>query len=166
MKQGKKLVKWSAYVIELGKHKTFLSSNEYRMINYANFLHQNLSDRYTINGFDAHPFNRFIPTDKEGNILDKPKNWDNYIEFSGREVKGLKKEIIEYQEAVDRTVFKGFKVIEVSKWLSVLKNAEKDCQVLAKQNDGEWYLCQAFKITEDLCELELDFTSIGENIYL
>jgi len=49
----------------------------------------------------------FIPC-KDGQPLKEPEYWNNYIEYSGKEVEGIKPEIKEYEKAKERVVFKGF----------------------------------------------------------
>ena len=60
-----------------------------------------------------------VPCDEEGNVLEEPENWDNYLEFSGPEVKGLKKEIVEYQQAKERCWFEGDLAVKLIAVLSV-----------------------------------------------
>ena len=78
------------------------------IVNYTKFITQNLADRYTINGFDAHPLNRFLPTDKEGNVLDMPKYKMPACDTDFRWMESLK----QYQEAKDRVLFEGFKIVK------------------------------------------------------
>ena len=58
---------------------------------YADFLSQNLSERYEVNGVMAHPLNRFVACDLNGNILEEPKKVQEPTPFSWKEFQNLKK---------------------------------------------------------------------------
>jgi len=62
----------------------------WKMINYANFLKQTLT------------LSMFVPTDDEGNVLSNPK--DSTLQYQ--------KIIDEYQQAKERVIFEGYKVIK------------------------------------------------------
>jgi len=83
------------------KNKTFLTNEtQTSVINYALFLSQPLA------------LSMFIPADKDGNVLEKPINYDAFFngEISFPEFVANKKEILEYHEAHERVLFEGFKV--------------------------------------------------------
>ena len=69
---------------------------------YAKLMKQRLSDHYEINGVLAHPLNRFIPCDEEGNVLEEPMEWDFVTGEEAHEF-GLLCE--QYQVAKDRMLF-------------------------------------------------------------
>lgn len=102
-----KLIKLSDYIDELFE---LLQSGEIsettfidKTIRYKMFKAQNLLERYEINGVSAHPLNRFIETDEEGNVLSesdfyqKGCNKNEHTEFMRlRE---------QFQEAKERVLF-------------------------------------------------------------
>ena len=87
-----------------GKQKDYFKLICY---NYANFLNQNLPEPYEINGVTAHPLNRFVPCDLAGNVLEEPKevDADNYLQYCELQQ--------EYEQAVERVVFKGLEFEEI-----------------------------------------------------
>lgn len=96
--------------IDYGKSVITEPAIEYRRKRerYDGILIQNLSEPYEINGVTAHPLNRFVSCDLAGNVLEEPKEADagNYLQYCELQQ--------EYQQAVERVVFKGleFKSIE------------------------------------------------------
>ena len=67
----KNLIPILTYILELPK-EILIQTRLYKIELYASFLNQNLIERYEIYNTKAHPINRFIPCDLEGNILKQP----------------------------------------------------------------------------------------------
>lgn len=111
----RKLIKCSDYVIEVEDyvHESKNYKRGFELIkNYANFLKQNLSERYQINGVLAHPLNRFIPCDLDGNVLSEPKNFHTYKLIKKNDSfllgeESWKRSCQQYQEAKERVLFEG-----------------------------------------------------------
>lgn len=106
-----RLIPLSDYVLEVHKDRQkpvngfgdFLGRTmDTRIIDYTLFLKQNLSEPYEVNGVTAHPLNRFVPTDLEGNVLEDPNSSFNLIG------KTLELEFKQYTEAKSRVLFDGF----------------------------------------------------------
>lgn len=99
-----------------GKTLTDYSDADYRRIrdNYDAFVSQLLSDRYEVNGVSAHPLNRFVPCDLEGNVLEKPKNYKSNFEEEFNSVnrnetcKPWYDKCLTYQQAKEGVLFEGF----------------------------------------------------------
>lgn len=75
---------------------------------YNLFIKQNLSERYEVNGVNAHPLNRFVPCDLDGNVLVESEIYDSSY--------------IKYQQAKDRVLFEGWKIVQLGSTIHVLKN--------------------------------------------
>lgn len=52
---------------------------------YDRFLDIKLSDRYDVDGFYAHPLNRFFPCDENGNPLENPIENSNWSKWKDKE---------------------------------------------------------------------------------
>ena len=86
--------------------------NNILMLRYAKFLNQPLQL-----GF-------FVPCDENGNVLEEPKRWNDYLQFpdsfDGNKEWG---ELYNYELAKERVLFKGFEVeISMTPQFLILKN--------------------------------------------
>lgn len=76
---------------------------------YDRFLDIKLSDRYDVDGFSAHPLNRFFPCDENGEPIDEPrlyKDWCNGNLHPA--VNEANKDLcVEYYKAKERVLFDG-----------------------------------------------------------
>lgn len=99
-KEKNRLIPLSDYVLELEKE---ISKTEHYIdlglltVKYTKFLKQNLSEPYEVNGVTAHPLNRFVPTDLEGNVL----------EFKAKDYFSNNKDWGQYKQSKDRCLFEG-----------------------------------------------------------
>jgi hypothetical protein len=167
-----KLPKLSDYIISLEKGVGFYESkidfldgetaDKQLIVNLAHFLQQKLSEPYDINGVSAHPLNRYVPTDLEGNVLDVPMGFWDWHGLSPDEVEKCK----QYQEALDRVIFEGLEVKEsyvrdefvLDNNVSISKIRET--KTLLDCVNGEF----EYKTIEDLTSLELTLTKSGEQL--
>ena len=123
---------------------------------YADFLKQPLQL-----GF-------FVPCDENGNVLEEPKRWNDYLQFpdsfDGNKEWG---ELYNYELAIERVLFKGFVFEESQKealknntQLSVSIDTENSFYVTHRLN-GKWHTWFNLKTVEDLikCKIELTETA-------
>jgi len=74
---------------------------------YNLFLRLSLSEPYEVNGVTAHPINMFVAADLEGNVLEEPRRYDEWI--IGVSMSKHQNEICnEFNEAKSRVIFEGF----------------------------------------------------------
>ena len=130
-----------------------------KIFRYKAFISQNLSERYTINTFSAHPLNRFLPCDLDGNVLSEPKGWID----DGSDDTGLLDDI-EYrvfQEAKSRVIFKGFSVLYGSEENPVKAIYNRDLGHEIRISDFHCFSHDTnfdCKTIEDLGDLDLELT--------
>lgn len=131
-----------------------------RIRSYANFLKQKLADRYTINGFDAHPLNRFIPTDKEGNVLSEPEYYNCWLTdscsvmISNEEVGRC----FDFKQAKERVIFEGFEIIERGHYKALVYN---NTEIARYGIHSQFWEFNKYKTIEDLTSLGLTLTKEG-----
>lgn len=143
------LVKCSDYVVSMGKtSKDELSDDDCfkMMFGYANFLKRPLE------------LGMFIPCDLEENVLEEPESWDMYLSHDGneKEIGGLKKEVIQYQQAKERVLFEGVTVNydKVNNGEKAFIIYLKDIVICSYYKDVNF----RFKTIEDLTSLGLTLT--------
>lgn len=147
-----KLIKCSEYVIEQDKltRKDLHSMHfHHRVVKYVKFLKRLLE------------LWMFIPCDKDGNVLEKPESWERYnynCNFNGALKDWQLLECKQYQESLDRVIFKGvvdffeLKGQEGYRFYAIDGN-----QIFNICEDGSglyWH----FETIEDLCGLGLELT--------
>jgi len=158
-----------------------ITSQDYRLFNnaeklvslygkYVSFVNTPISSRYIVNGFDSHPLNRFIPTDKDGNVLEKPVKLKGDIAMAA-----YYKTLKQYQEALDRVIFKGFEIQYNN--CNEFKYQSETIDIMFKNSYTIRYNCYHKSLTayfegertydsvssiEDLCNLGLELTEAGE----
>lgn len=81
-----------------------------RIIKHKNFLKQNLSELYLVNGVIAHPLNRFVPTDLDGNVLEEPRSEKDIIQDSIGNCRRITNKELKFQQAKQRVLFEGFEM--------------------------------------------------------
>ena len=92
--------------LEFRKKLKNVSDSEYRRLrdNYDDFLEQPLK------------LEMFVPCDEEGNILEEPKRWEDYLQypdsFDGNKEWG---ELYDYQQAKEKVLFEGID-LDVAKY--------------------------------------------------
>jgi hypothetical protein len=109
----KNLISLLTYVLELSKKNELIQTRCFKTELYAKFLNQSLFDKYEINKAMAHPFNRFVPCDLEGNFLEKPIDYDLWLkqyEKSGITI-GFDKNL-EYKIASSRCLFENMTILK------------------------------------------------------
>lgn len=116
---------------------------------YVYFTGQNLADTYRVDGIKCHSLNRFVPCDLEGNVLEEPKlnthnihgepNYDSHVETE------------QYQQAKDRVLFEGWRVIYKSKNL---------IKISSKENTLVWYKSNGHFVTK------LSIEQLYNSVYL
>jgi hypothetical protein len=102
--------------------------------NYAKFLSTPLS------------LGMFIPTDEDGNVLEEPEYWKNFLDYSDRSVVGLKQEIYDYYDAKERVLFEGFEICKVNN------------EMAFRVNGRGLILLSEHKTIEDLIKYNLTLT--------
>lgn len=169
-----KLIKLSEYVVDvIDKYGTTAEINNCREIaerveDYTILLTQNLQDRYEINGVSAHQLNRFVPTDLEGNVLEKPNGGAGSCSMAVMNLHT--KRVKQYQESLDRVLFEGLVVERNDLGYKYIYS------VFIKDNVSKRFLWTIdnktiFKIInskaksiEDLTDLGLTLTKAGEKL--
>lgn len=69
------------------------------VLNYAKFLKQSLE------------LWMFVPCDEDGDVLVEPERYRHQLNFDEWEDRYDKKEVLEFQQAKERVLFEGFKII-------------------------------------------------------
>ena len=113
----------------------------------------------------------FVPCDEDGNVLEEPKRWNDYLQFpdsfDGNKEWG---ELYNYELAIERVLFKGFEIEESQKealknntQLSVSIYTENSFYITHRLN-GKWHTWFSLKTVEDLikCKIELSKTAIKQ----
>ena len=119
-------------------------SHYHRFVKYANFLQQPLT------------LGMFVPCGEDGKVLECPPNWSE--SWRHQKMTEVSKRNVQYLQAKYRVVFEGFKVIEISHGLRIVKNRDIDCQVMANQHGNHYYTCNEFTNIETLCNYDLTLT--------
>lgn len=127
--------------------------------NYAKFLKQPLQLCF------------FVPCDENGNVLEEPKRWNDYLQFpdsfDGNKEWG---ELYDYELAIERVLFKGF-VFEESQKEALKNNTQLSVSIYTENSfyithrlSGKWHTWFALKTVEDLikCKIELSKTAIKQ----
>ena len=101
-----RLISMTDFVLEIDKEwenpsKPFSENKALMKIcNYATFLIQPLQ------------LGMFVPCDENGNVLEEPKRWNDYLQFpdsfDGNKEWG---ELYDYELAIERILFKGFEYV-------------------------------------------------------
>ena len=95
-----KLQSMTDFVLHFDTCKVFPKEMYFKIKKYANFLKQPLQL-----GF-------FVPCDENGNVLEEPKRWNDYLQFpdsfDGNKEWG---ELYNYELAIERLLFKGFEYV-------------------------------------------------------
>ena len=123
-----------------------------KTVNYANFLKLPLE------------LWMFVPCDNEGNLLEEPKeNWLYQKGLSETE-QHIRIQLLEqYQEAKDRVLFNGFRLVDENKesiWIEVEKTG-KDLVFVKETFRGAPYITLSsdyVETIEDLTDLDLELT--------
>lgn len=160
----KELIPLSNYVLEqldkVNNGKTSNVSFRRNLEYYTHFLHQNLNDRYEINGISAHPLNRFIPCDLEGNVLQFPE----YEKYGEKEQDKYNIDMKVYLEAKDRVLFQSFYVNQPNKenddWIPSIcyANILHVFWDYSFNEETEWKLSKGLSTIQDLCKYNLPLT--------
>ena len=130
-----------------------------KVVNYANFLKQLLK------------LEMFVPCDENGNVLEEPKRWNDYLQFpdsfDGNKEWG---ELYNYELAQERVMFKGF-VFEESQKEALKNNTQLSVSIYTENSfyithrlNGKWHTWFSLKTVEDLikCKIELSKTAIKQ----
>ena len=92
-----KLTSMTSFVLENAK-QPYVEGTKYKdLVNYAKFLKQPLK------------LEMFVPCDEEGNVLEEPKRWKDYLQYPDS-FDGNKEwyELYDYQQAKEKVLFEGF----------------------------------------------------------
>jgi len=109
----KTLISMEDYVIETYNDESKYMLNDVfakMAINYAELL----KSKPTLG--------QFVPTDDEGNVLEEPHKDDSYEIEAGSEL--FQGEIDDYQTALDKVIFDGWVLYEVTKHSTIIVNGE------------------------------------------
>lgn len=158
-----KLEPLSDYVIEL--EKEFILNQGHvgygeisvsnKAIQYTHFLLQLLSERYEVNGVNAHHLNRFVPCDLEGDILVEPLNKCRTSSTTPKPTKEYHK----YLKAKERVIFVGFEYQSNEGKEDELVNEDAQVSIcLDEITEGNEVV--KFKI-QDMCSWGLTLTATG-----
>ncbi len=149
--------------IAYGKTLTDVIGERYRELrdNYDNLLIQNLQDSYKINGVMAHPLNRFVPCDLEGNVLMRPvikNNHSDECQCSSCliEYKDYERDFKQYQQAKDRVLFEGWYVESQNNIsVNVTNDGKRFLNWMKKDN---FFFMKSGKTIEYFVQFELTLT--------
>lgn len=143
-----RLIKMTDYVISGSGWKTLSRFHE-TTTKYANFLKR------------PSELGMFIPTDKDGNVLEKPKNYFEWLNNTCNTLydKDLSK-YEQYKEALDRVLFKDGEIVWSDNYSFMIMVNKK--QVGYFKGHGNYFLWEYDSI-EDLCELGLELTEAAIN---
>lgn len=122
-----KLISMTEKVLQLSKNLGIGGNTFYdfylKTTYYANFLSQPLT------------LGMFVPCDENGNVLEEPKSWQNFLEYSHISINGLKPEIYEYQKAKDKVLFDGFYIIGIEDCLFEIELKNNNLWLSFSKND-------------------------------
>ena len=100
-----KLISMTSFVLEQNKIlETYVNHLRKplfeKIVNYAKFLKQPLK------------LEMFVPCDEEGNVLEEPKRWKDYLQYPDS-FDGNKEwdELYDYQQAKEKVLFEGFELV-------------------------------------------------------
>lgn len=129
------------------------------IIRYKNFLKQPLK------------LEMFIPCDENGNVLEEPKRWNDYLQFpdsfDGNKEWG---ELYNYELAKERVLFNGF-VFEESQKEALKNNTQLSVSIYTENSfyithrlNGKWHTWFDLKTVEELikCKIELSKNAIKQ----
>ena len=91
----------TSFVLENAK-QPYVEGTKYKdLVNYAKFLKQPLK------------LEMFVPCDEEGNVLEEPKRWKDYLQYPDS-FDGNKEwdELYDYQQAKEKVLFEGFEIFK------------------------------------------------------
>ena len=94
------LISMTSFVLENAK-QPYVEGTKYKdLVNYAKFLKQPLK------------LEMFVPCDEEGNVLEEPKRWKDYLQYPDS-FDGNKEwdELYDYQQAKEKVLFEGFELV-------------------------------------------------------
>ena len=116
-----------------------------KIVNYAAFLKQPLK------------LEMFVPCDEEGNVLEEPKRWKDYLQYPDS-FDGNKEwdELYDYQQAKEKVLFEGFE-IDKNLYL-VYKNEISIGRFIFYENGSKFLFRDNFKTIEDLVEFGFKLT--------
>ena len=126
--------------LQFGETLKSVSDSDYRRLrdNYDALLKQPLKL-----GF-------FVPCDENGNVLEEPKRWNDYLQFpdsfDGNKAWG---ELYDYELAQEQVLFKGFKHYLFMQADNIKHNKSRKCFSFPNYNGV---------IIEDLISLEVELT--------
>lgn len=108
----------------------------------------------------------FVPCDENGNVLEEPKRWNDYLQFpdsfDGNKEWG---ELYNYELAIERLLFKGFYIENFKSRSYKFSKITSDKVTVAFWNEiSLWAMENKFKNIESLasCKLELTETAIKQ----
>ena len=147
--------------LQFGETLKSVSDSDYRRLrdNYDALLKQPLQLRF------------FVPCDENGNVLEEPKRWNDYLQFpdsfDGNKEWG---ELYNYELAKERVLFNGF-VFEESQKEALKNNTQLSVSIYTENSfyithrlNGKWHTWFSLKTVEDLikCKIELSKTAIKQ----
>ena len=147
--------------LQFGETLKSVSDSDYRRLrdNYDALLKQPLQLRF------------FVPCDENGNVLEEPKRWNDYLQFpdsfDGNKEWG---ELYNYELAKERVLFNGF-VFEESQKEALKNNTQLSVSIYTENSfyithrlNGKWHTWFCLKTVEDLikCKIELSKTAIKQ----
>lgn len=145
------------FVLEQAKFKNDTYELSHLLINYANFLKRPLTR------------GMFVPCDLEGNILEEPKQYKEWIELQKkRGGYSLNLDCKIFQEAKDRVLFEGFELKDL-KLDSRNKCISKDNIIHVfweNSTSKEWTLSKGISIIEDLVIFNLQLTKTANHQFI
>lgn len=138
-----KLISLTDYVLELWDDK-LMSEIGIIAINYAQFLNQKIK------------LEMFVPCDEDGNVLEEPLIYNEFVST----LKPYERD--KYQQAKERVLFEGFKIIKPNEHkidslngTSFLQNEEENVGFI-KDWEDTWYF--EYETIEDLVKLNITLT--------
>ena len=126
--------------LQFGETLKSVSDSDYRILrdNYDALLKQPLK------------LEMFVPCDENGNVLEEPKRWNDYLQFpdsfDGNKEWG---DLYNYELAIERVLFKGFKHYLFRQANNIQHNKSRKCFSFPNYNGV---------IIEDLISLEVELT--------
>ena len=152
----KNLISLLTYVLEIPK-STIIQLKLFKIELYANFLNQNLSDRYEANGVMAHPLNRFTPCDLEGNFLKKP----NPDDFKNKSLDEFTVAVENFRQATKRVLFENTWLKDIGSQYMVVYDGNNMFIYSINRNKMEY---KEPIIIDDLVKYKLELTNTAQKI--
>jgi len=92
--------------------------------NYTDSEYRKLRNAY--DAFLKQPLTlgMFVPCDLDGNVLEEPEKWANFLEYSSVKVPNLKPELYDYAKAKERVLFDGFKICNRIESVKCVENGD------------------------------------------